>query len=61
MHVPHRVDVVSDGWGPGSSGSTHRENGIWVADSGAESVLVRQVLRPKSESLVLSGTKSNLT
>ena len=61
MHVPHRVDVVSDGWGPGSSGRTHRENGVWVAHPRAEPVLVRQVLRSKSESLVLSRTKSNLT
>ena len=54
MHVPDRVDVVSDGRGPGSSGGTHGENGIGVAHPGAEPVLVRQVLRSKSESLVLS-------
>ena len=61
VHVPHWVDVVSDSRGPGSSGSPHCENGVWVAHSRAQAVLVRQVLRPKSESLVLSYTKSNLT
>ena len=45
MHVPDRVDIVSDGRGPGSSGGPHRENGVWVAHPGAEPVLVRQVLR----------------
>ena len=61
MHVPDRVDIVSDGRGPGSSGGPHRENGVWVAHPGTKPVLVRQVLRSESGSLVLSRTKSSLT
>ena len=44
VHVPHRVNVVSDGRGPRSGGSSHREDRVWVADARAQPVLVCQVL-----------------
>ena len=57
VHVPHRVDVVSDGRGPWSCGSSHRENGVRVAYSRAQTILVCQVLRP--DSLVLTSVKQS--
>ena len=53
VHVPHWIDVVPYGRGPRSRGCPHSENGVWVAHSRAEAVLVCQVLGPDSESLVL--------
>ena len=53
VHVPHRVDVVSDGWRPWSSGGSHSENGVGVAYSRTKAILVRQVLGPENERLFL--------
>ena len=44
MHIPDRVDIVSDGRGPRSGGGSHRENRVWVTDARAQTVLVRKVL-----------------
>ena len=44
MHIPDRIDIVSDGRGPRSGGSSHREDRVWVADARAQPVLVRKVL-----------------
>ena len=43
MHIPDRVDIVSDGRGPRSGGGSDREDRVWVADARAQSVLVCQV------------------
>ena len=43
MHIPDRVDIVSDGRRPRSGGSSHREDRVWVADARAQPVLVCKV------------------
>ena len=43
MHIPDRVDIVSDGRGPRSGGGSHREDRVGVADARAQPVLVCQV------------------
>ena len=59
MHIPDRVDIVSDGRGPRSGGGSDRENRIWVADARAQPVLVCQVFGPEDlQDLVVFVEKS---